>query len=184
MSGPPRAGHIWTDPGAWFFHLQFYKKYVIIFKKGKISHENFFAWAFYQERAIHNNRMEIRLTFEILFWQRQAKFFENCGQKFFWKLQAKLASKILYIVKYGYFIMRGVLITRERKWDLLSKDFFENAAGFFWEAKLASKILDFFRNDYFIERGLFITRERKLDLFLRYFFKAAGKKFFLYFLSR
>lgn len=68
MSGPPRAGHIWTDPGAWFFHLQFYKKYVIIFKKSKISHENFFVWTFYQKRDVHNKRMEMRFTFEELFW--------------------------------------------------------------------------------------------------------------------
>ena len=96
MSGPPRAGHIWTDPGAWFFHLQFYKKYVIIFKKSKISHENFFAWAFYRKRTVHNKRMEMRLTIEILFWQSQAKIFlKAADKKFFWKLQAKLASKIL-----------------------------------------------------------------------------------------
>ena len=124
MSGPPRAGHIWTDPGAWFFHLQFYKKYVIIFKKGKISHENFSAWAFYRKGTVHNNRMEIRLTFEILFWQRQAKFFWKLRTKFFWKLQAKLASKILDIFRNDYFIERSLFITRERKLDLFLRYFF------------------------------------------------------------
>ena len=77
MSGPPRAGHVWTDPGAWFFHLQFYKKYDIIFKKGKISHENFSAWVFYQERGVHYKRMEIRLTLEGLFWKAAVIFFEK-----------------------------------------------------------------------------------------------------------
>ena len=108
MSGPPRAGHIWTDPGAWFFHLQFYKKYVIIIKKSKISHENFFVWTFYRKRTVHNKRMEMRLIFEILFWQSQARFFLKTADKnFFWKLQAKLATKILYVVKLWLFYRKG-----------------------------------------------------------------------------
>lgn len=85
MSGPPRAGHIWTDPGAWFFHLQFYKKYVIIFKKGKISHENFFVWAFYRKETVYNKRTEIRLTFEIFFWQSQQNFFLKLRTKNFFE---------------------------------------------------------------------------------------------------
>ena len=147
MSGPPRAGHIWTDPGAWFFHLQFYKKYVIIFKKSKISHENFFAWTFYRKDTVHNKRMEIRLTIEILFWQSQAKIFlKTAGKKFFWKLQAKSASKILYAVKYGYFIVREMFITRERKWDLLSKDFFWKCGGhFFLRSKISLENFGYFQ---------------------------------------
>ena len=122
MSGPPRAGHIWTDPGAWFFHLQFYKKYVIIFKKGKISHENFFAWAFYHERDVYNKRTEIRLIFSISFL--------TFTSLILWKIwnsiwEAKLASKILDIFRNDDFIEKGLFITREWKWDLLSKYFLE-----------------------------------------------------------
>ena len=171
MSGPPRAGHIWTDPGAWFFHLQFYKKYVIIFKKGKISHENFFAWAFYRKGSVYNNRMEIRLTFEILFWQSQAKFFWKLRTKIFLKVASKISLENFRCCQVRIFYHeRGVHYKRTEIRLTLEGLFWKCGGHFFWEVKLASKILDFFRNDNFIERGLFITRERKLDLFLRYFF--------------
>ena len=78
MGGPPRAGHIWTDPGAWFFHLQFYKKYVIIIKKAKFAAKILYicqVWIFYREGTVHNKRMEMRPIFEILFWMRRAKIF-------------------------------------------------------------------------------------------------------------
>lgn len=174
MSGPPRAGHIWTDQGAWFFHLQFYKKYVIIFKKGKISHENFSAWAFYQERTVHNKKMEIRLIFEILFWQLQAKFFWKLRTKIFLKVASKISLenficcqvRTFYHERGAHYKRTEIRLTLEGLFWKCGGHFF----SFFWEAKLATKILDFSRNDYFIERGLFITREWKLDLFLRYFF--------------
>lgn len=125
MSGPPRAGHIWTGPGAWFFHLQFYKKYVIIFKKSKICRENFICcqvWIFYREGTVHNKRMEIRLTFNISFL--------TFTSLILWKIwnniwEAKLASKILDILTYEHFIERGLFIAREWKLDLLSRNFFE-----------------------------------------------------------
>ena len=135
MSGPPRAGHIWTDPGAWFFHLHFYKKYVIIIKKSKISHENFFAWAFYQEETIYNKRIEIRLTIRDTFLTVTDKnFLKTADKKFSWKLQAKLASKILYVCQVRIFYHeRGVhykrtemrLIFEELFWMRRAKKFFE-----------------------------------------------------------
>lgn len=82
MSGPPRAGHIWTNLGAWFFHLQFYKKYVIIFKKSKISHENF-----------SHEHFIVREMFITIEWKLDLLsryFFDSPRQNFFWKLRTKI----------------------------------------------------------------------------------------------
>ena len=70
MGGPPRAGHIWTNPGAWFFHLQFYKKYVIIFKKGKICRENFPHEHFIEKRLFITREWK---------WDLFSKYFFECG---------------------------------------------------------------------------------------------------------
>ena len=101
MGGPPRAGRIWTDPGAWFFHLPFYKKYVIIFKKGKICRENFiycqvtnilsWEWCSLQENG---NETYFQYT-----------FFSFYISTILWKIwdniwEAKFASKILDIFEY------------------------------------------------------------------------------------
>ena len=180
MSGTPRAGHIWTDPGAWFFHLQFYKKYVIIFKKAKLatkifSHEHFIA-----RRLFITREWKWDLLSKYFFDSHRQIFWKLRTKIFFWKLQAKLAMKILYVAKLRIFYHeRGVHYKRTEMRLTLEGLFWKCGSLFFWEAKLASKILDFFRNDYFIERGLFITREWKLDLFLRYFFECGGQKIFL-----
>lgn len=85
MSGPPRAGHIWTDPGARFFHLQFYKKYVIIFKKGKISHENFSHEHFIKREMLITTEWKLDLLSKY--------FFDSHRQKIFLKLRTKISLK-------------------------------------------------------------------------------------------
>ena len=126
MGGPPRAGHIWTNPGAWFFHLQFYKKYVIIFKKSKISHENFFVWTFYQERDVHNKRMEMRPTFEILFLAFTSLIL--------WKIwnniwEAKLASKIFRYFNIWAFYREGTIHNKRTEMRFTFEILFWKAAG-------------------------------------------------------
>ena len=119
-------------PSVWFFRLQFYKKYVIIFKKGKISHENFSTWAFYRKGTVHYKRTEIRLIFEVLFWQSQAKFFWKLRTKFFLKVASKISLENFRCCQVRIFYHERGVHNKRMEMRLTLKGLFWKCGGHFF----------------------------------------------------
>ena len=133
MSGPPRAGHIWTDPSAWFFHLQFYKKYVIIFKKGKISHENFLHEHFIEKGLFITTEWKLDLLSRYFFDSGRQIFLKNCGQKFYLKVASKISLENFICCQVRIFYHERGVHYKRTEMRLTLEGLFWKCGGHFFE---------------------------------------------------